>query len=222
MSLLGSLLPGILGALNPGNIIKGIVNTATGVLDNLSKGQPLDLAGNFSRGLKTAVGDATSAIGSIGGDHELEPSTAAKLRGNQNAANVYNLERTNRVMHDLTPARERNAANVRGGVWSEDRTRYADVGNAPAHDMYALGRSVESAPAGMPDRRMELIHPGMRRVPGVDLMSARDQYGYKSIPVAMTGESTHGVLPAHDIRIAKPPKRKRKMKAKVRKGRKAR
>lgn len=187
MSLLGSLLPGFLGSINPANIIKGIINTGTGILENISKGAPVDISGNLARGLKTAIGADQSAIGSIGGQAQMEPSASEKLNGIQNAANLVNTERMNRISGDLHNSIARNAANLRG-IYSEDRTRYGGhTGGAPVNEVVPLEQAVESAPGGMPDRRIAIVHTDRRRVPAADLLNARDQYGYKSIPVAMTG-----------------------------------
>lgn len=224
MANLGGLLTGILGSINPANIVKGIVNTATGVLDNISKGAPLDISGNLARGLKTAMGESTSAIGSIGGEHKLEPSVQEKLEGTKNASNIFNVDRMNRIMGDLTRSRQLNAANLRGGVWSEDRTRTGQLGTAPAKDMGESEYALETAPGGMPDRRITLVHSGMRKAPAVDLLNARDQYGYKSIPVVMQGYSDTSIpsgptgLNTYSDRL-RLPKAPRKRKAK-RKGKK--
>lgn len=186
MSLLGTLLPGILGVLNPANIIKGVINVGSGILENISKGKPLDITGNLARGLKTAIGEEQSALGSVGGSNQLEPSVAEKMSGAQNAANVTNIPRMNAMAEQLRRATEMNAANHRG-VWSEDRTRSMQVGKYPATELTPLERAVESAPAGMPDRRVSYSHTDMRRVPARDLLNSRDQYGYKSTPVVMQG-----------------------------------
>lgn len=189
MSLLGSILPGILGSLNPANIIRGVINTGTGILDNISKGRPLDISGNLSRGLKSLMAspdDEQSALGSIGGQNTMEPTYQEKMLGARNAANMSAIARMNAINRDLRPSAERNAANYRG-VYSEDRTRTSDLGNSPVNEMIDIGDAVESAPGGMPDRRIAIVHSGRRAAPKTNVLNSRDQFGYKSIPVVMTG-----------------------------------
>lgn len=204
MSLLGSLLPGILGAINPANLLKGVVNVGTGILENISKGKPVDISGNLARGLKTAIGEEQSALGSIGGNQLLEPGVDQKLNGSMNAANRFNVPRMNMVADQLKKSISSNAANHRG-IWSEDRTKTMTVGKYPANEMIPIGQSVESAPAGMPDRRISIVHSDMKKVQPRDLLNSRDQYGYKSTPVQMQGVS-------NNVRVAKfrPKRRKNK------------
>jgi hypothetical protein len=190
MSLLGGLLPGLLSAINPANILRGVVNTATGILSNISKGQPVDISGNLARGLKTVIGEDQSALGSIGGSNIMEPQLSAKLDGIQNAANRYNIPRMHEMAKMLKKSISSNAANHLG-VWSEDRTKSSNLGSHPVNELVALKDSIESAPGGMPDRRITLGHTGMKQIPMHDLLGGRDQYGYKSPPVVMQGISSH-------------------------------
>lgn len=186
MSLLGSLLPGILGSLNPANIVRGVINAGTGILENMSKGSPLDISGNLAKGLKTVLGDEQSAIGSIGGQNLREPTVGEKLIGAQNAANTMGMRRINDFSQQTMGAAGRNAANHKG-VYSEDRTRNGRLGGAPVNEVIPMEQSIESAPAGLPDRRVAMTHTDRKKIPAVNLLNARDQYGYKSIPVEMTG-----------------------------------
>lgn len=190
MAALGSLLPGILGAINPANILKGIVNTGAGILENISKGNPVDISGNLARGLKVAFGNEQSALGSIGGSNMLEPDLESKLKGHQNAANVMHITRMERINNDLRKAIERNAANHQS-VYSEDRTKSQKVGSSPVSEMIPIGKSIESAPAGMPDRRIAIVHGrgvnGMKKIPKKELLNERDEFGYRRTPVQMQG-----------------------------------
>jgi hypothetical protein len=157
----------------------------TGILDNISKGAPVDFSGNLSRGLKTAFGQEIPALGSIGGNNLLEPSVNNKVSGNMNAANL-SLSRMTDIAEKLKKSINNNAANHKG-VWSEDRTKSMKVGNHPANEMIKESNAFESAPAGMPDRRMSIVHAGRLPVKKSNLINDRDQYGYKSIPVVMQG-----------------------------------
>ena len=177
MSLLGSILPGLLNSLNPANLIRGAVNTAVGVLENISKGNPVDISGNLSRGLKTAFAQDQNAIGSIGGQNIIEPSSGDKLAGRDNAANIESARRMSAISGELQPSINRNAANLRG-VYSENRTR-GGLAN-PVMEKVAVP-SMETSPAGLPDKRIKIVNAPANKFRKTDLLNARDSYGYKTI-----------------------------------------
>lgn len=204
MALLGSLLPGILSTVNPTNLVKGVLNTGSGILENISKGKISNIGENLSKGLKSILASPAdiSALGSIGGQNNAEPTIQEKILGSRNAANISSIERINKIARDLRPSMERNAANHHG-VYSEDRTRTGVTGGAPVNELISTSESVESAPAGMPDRRIALVHTNRKKVPAMDLLNARDQYGYKSIPVEMTGVRSKSKIEEAPVRVPK-------------------
>lgn len=216
MTLLGGLLPGLLSSINPANILRGAVNVGTGILDNISKGAPIDFSGNLSRGLKTAFGDTLPALGSIGGNNTIEPTIGDKMMGTRSASNMMGMTRMNDMNRDLNKSISKNAANLRG-VYSEDRTRTMTARKHPVNEMVSIGNSVESAPAGMPDRRIAIAHStpsastGGERVPKAKLLNARDQFGYKSVPVEMTGVKNDLVIPQLNLRKERMRVRKGKV-----------
>lgn len=212
MSLLGTLLPGILGAINPANILKGIVGTATGVLENVSQGKPVDVSGNLARGLKVAIGEPQSSLGSIGGNNLMEPNLQQQLSGEKNAANVFNIKRTNDITRNLQKSIKSNVAN-HTGVYNEDRTRSQQYASLyPTSGMISVGKSVESAPAGLPINRIAIGHADgllrKQRVPKTDLLNVRDENGYKTIPIKVSGVRT----PNFNITETKKKGRKKKKK----------
>jgi hypothetical protein len=188
MSLLGSLLPSILSVIRPDNIVRGIVNTASGVLGNLISGKPEEIGGSISRGLRTLTGlnDPQSVIGSIGGQNGLEPSVNAKLSGEQNAANVMNIKRMDDMQEALSRSAANNVANNRG-VYSEDTTRSQLAGPPsknlqpflPKSENGEISRTTETAPGGFPGGRQSYVHiPSIpQNISG--LKGPRDAHGYR-------------------------------------------
>lgn len=88
-----SFLSGILNAINPANIVKGLVATGTGLLDNISKGRPIDISGNLSKGIKEAFSpeiDSTNAANVLAGSRSGKTVTD---EDDKNVANIMNSAR---------------------------------------------------------------------------------------------------------------------------------
>jgi hypothetical protein len=179
--------------INPENVVKGVSNVVTGVLDNISSGKPLDISGNLSRGIKTVLstGEPTpqnvdkSVLGSTGGGNLYEQASKSELPNNQ--ATSSRIRDFSDVNTSLNRGINNNVANLRPVVWN-DRTRGMDERvTGPHFRLQSLARDLPSSPAGLPAR--EISSTGINNISRIgantDVMSgnpARDFYGYKPIP----------------------------------------
>lgn len=231
---MASFLPALASFFNPANIIRGLGTSVTGVLDNISKGQSVDISGNLSKGIKTALSSddnqhdadkpappnyGRSVIGSTGGNYAYEPQRSS-YPDNQ-AANV-NIQRVARLNTLIPP--KNNATSYRP-AYTDNYGRagvYKDRALSPVSFNTEV-ETVSSAPAGLPSFEKNIRMYNRDRIPSKDItirnpeqqdialrnpqqqdIALRDAYGYK-------GQSYHKELqPQFEaMSVSKRPKKKR-------------
>lgn len=180
---MASILPAIASFFNPANVIRGIGNTVTGVLDSISAGRGLDLATNLSKGIKTAIGSdnpsppnvGKSIIGSTGGNYAYE--------GNDNqASNVAN-QRIAKLNTMITP--KYNATSLRP-VYTDKYGRggvYSSYPDGQVDKINDVSYKLPTAPAGMPSFELTNVDVlPQRKGTGKDSeLVLRDINGYKGV-----------------------------------------
>lgn len=177
-----SLLANLASFLNPANLIQGVGNVVTGILDNISSNKPIDLSGNLSRGIKTALNPPNvdkSIIGSTGGNNVYDNQSRFAVN--------HTFRNLNEINKQLSPGTNRNVANLRPVVWQDRTKSMKNVITGPHFNMQALTRQLPSAPAGLPSSEITLAkkNPSDFKVANTAVLSGnptRDQYGYKKIP----------------------------------------